>query len=458
MLSDLRLLAISLLAIVPATACASWQLISDEPGRRIEIDKASIKKVANGKTEAHGRIVLDKPIVDPRTSSSYRIVEAVNHYDCATRSYSTLQRRYFKDEGELLREEDVKVQIEMPVRSGMLDDKLLREVCRPRPGNEAVLAARKTAEKVSEAAGELRKANEALVRQEVKRANLQTRAAERTEREEASPPARKPTPSVAARRPPVQVAARQGAHQPAHAPAGSGDADDLLAAYAHAQIPWSYEGEGRPENWGKLRPDYALCASGKRQSPIDIRDGFGVDLEPIRFTYRRSQFRVIDNGHTVQVDVGGSNIGLLGKTYDLVQFHFHRPSEERVNGQSFDMVVHLVHQAEDGDLAVVAVLLEQGAENPLIQSVWNNLPLEKNEYVQPPEQALDLATLLPEDRSYFTYMGSLTTPPCSEDVLWLVLKKPQQLSPEQLKIFSRLYPYNARPVQPRHSRMIKESR
>ncbi|MBO3702529.1 MAG: carbonic anhydrase family protein [Candidatus Accumulibacter sp.] len=301
-------------------------------------------------------------------------------------------------------------------------------------------------------------ANEALVRPEVKRANLQTRAAERTEREEASPPARKPTPSVAARRPPVQVAARQGAHQPAHAPAGSGDADDLLAAYAHAQIPWSYEGEGRPENWGKLRPDYALCASGKRQSPIDIRDGFGVDLEPIRFTYRRSQFRVIDNGHTVQVDVGGSNIGLLGKTYDLVQFHFHRPSEERVNGQSFDMVVHLVHQAEDGDLAVVAVLLEQGAENPLIQSVWNNLPLEKNEYVQPPEQALDLATLLPEDRSYFTYMGSLTTPPCSEDVLWLVLKKPQQLSPEQLKIFSRLYPYNARPVQPRHSRMIKESR
>ena len=104
----------------------------------------------------------------------------------------------------------------------------------------------------------------------------------------------------------------------------------------------------------------------------------------------------------MQVDVGGSNIDLLGKTYDLVQFHFHRPSEERVNGQSFDMVVHLVHQAEDGDLAVVAVLLEQGAENPLIQSVWNNLPLEKNEDVQPPEQALDLATLLPEDRSYFT--------------------------------------------------------
>ncbi len=456
MLSDLRLLAMSLVAIVPVTASASWQLISDEPGRRVEIDRASIKKVDRGKTEAHGRIVLDKPIVDPRTSSSYRIVEAVNRYDCATRSYSTLQRRYFKEEGELLREEEVRVQIEMPVRTGMLDDKLLREVCRPQPGNDAVLAARRTAEKVNAAAGELRKANEALVRKEVRRANLRTQAAERTEPEEARAPARRSTTS-AARRPAMQVAARQTQHQPSSSPADSQE-EDLFAAYAHAQIPWSYEGEGRPENWGKLRPEYATCANGERQSPIDIRDGFRVDLEPIRFTYRPSQFRVIDNGHTVQVDVGGSNIGLLGKNYDLVQFHFHRPSEERIDGQSFDMVIHLVHESEDGDLAVVALLLEQGMENPLIQSVWNHLPLEKHEYVQPPDQGIDLASLIPEDRSYYTYMGSLTTPPCTEDVLWLVLKQTQQLSPEQLRIFSRLYPYNARPVQPKHSRMIKESR
>ncbi|EXI79738.1 MAG: Carbonic anhydrase precursor [Candidatus Accumulibacter appositus] len=456
MLSDLRLLAISLVAAVPVTASASWQLISDEPGRRIELDRASIKKVEKGKTEAHGRIVLDKPIVDPRTSSSYRIVEAVNRYDCATRSYSTLQRRYFKDEGELLREEAVRVQIEMPVRTGMLDDKLLREVCRPKPGNDALMAAKKTAEKVSAAAGELRKANEALVRKEVRRANLRTQDEERIELEDARPPARQST-SNAARRPAMHAAARQAQRQPASLPTDSQE-EDLFAAYAQAQIPWSYEGEGRPENWGKLRPDYATCADGERQSPIDIRDGFRVDLEPIRFTYRPSQFRVIDNGHTIQVDVGGSHIGLLGKTYDLIQFHFHRPSEERIDGQSFDMVMHLVHKSEDGDLAVVALLLEQGMENPLIQSVWNNLPLEKNEYVQPPDQGIDLASLIPEDRSYYTYMGSLTTPPCTEDVLWLVLKQTQQLSPEQLRIFSRLYPYNARPVQPKHSRMIKESR
>ncbi|MCB1933088.1 MAG: carbonic anhydrase family protein [Candidatus Accumulibacter sp.] len=459
MLSHPRLLAIALVAILPAPASATWQLISDEPGRRVEIDRASIRKVDKGKTEAHGRIVLDKPIVDPRTSSSYRIVEAVNHYDCASRSYRTLQRRYFKDEGELLREEEVRVQIEMPVRTGMLDDKLLREVCRPKPGKDAVLAARKTAEKVSAAAGELRKANEALVRKEVRRANLRTPAAAEADPEEQHSPVGKRATRAKAPRPPAMVAAARGQKHAAAPPASAMDDDaELLSAYAQAQIPWSYEGAGRPENWDKLQPDYATCGSGERQSPIDIRDGFRVDLEAIHFAYRPSEFRVIDNGHTIKVDVGGSYISLLGKSYDLTQFHFHRPAEERIDGRPFDMVIHLVHKSEDGKIAVVAVLLEQGMENPVIQSVWNNLPLEKEQYVTPPGQAIDLARLLPEERDYYTYMGSLTTPPCTEDVLWLVLKKPLQLSTEQLQIFARLYPHNARPVQPRHSRMIKESR
>jgi carbonic anhydrase len=114
-------------------ASAAWQVISAEPGKRVEVDRSSIRKDENGKTVALGRIVLEKPIIDPKTSSSYRIVQALSRYDCTSRSYSTLKRSYFKEEGELLREEDVKVQVEMPVRSGMLDDKLLREVCRPKP-------------------------------------------------------------------------------------------------------------------------------------------------------------------------------------------------------------------------------------------------------------------------------------------------------------------------------------
>ena len=231
------------------------------------------------------------------------------------------------------------------------------------------------------------------------------------------------------------------------------------AVARHAEIHWDYEGPGGPANWGGLRPDFAVCATGKRQSPIDIREGIRVDLEPIRFDYRPTQFRVSDNGHTIQVTVGeGSSITVLGKEYALVQFHFHRPAEERVNGKAFDMVAHLVHQDYDGNLAVIAVLMEKGSEHPLIQTVWNYMPLEKGLDVAPPGVALDLNRLLPESRAYYTYMGSLTTPPCSENVLWMVFKQPVQVSSDQISVFSRLYRNNARPIQPAQGRLVKESR
>ena len=130
----------------------------------------------------------------------------------------------------------------------------------------------------------------------------------------------------------------------------------------------------------------------------------------------------------------------------------------KVNGQRFDMVAHLVHKADDGQLAVVAVLLERGTENAFIQTLWNNMPLEKNLPVAPPTAIIDLNTLLPAARNYYTYMGSLTTPPCSEGVLWLVMKQPVQVSPDQINIFSRLYKNNARPIQPAAGRLIKEGR
>ena len=454
----LWLLAGCLAAVTPAMAAGAWQVISAEPGKRVEIDRASIRKDDKGKTVALGRIVLDKPIIDPKTSSSYRIVQALSSYDCTSRSYRTLKRSYFREEGELLREEEVKVPVEMPVRSGMLDDKLLREVCRPRPGSDAALAARRTANQVEAASAELRKANEALIQKEVKRASLQAPAAE-VPAPRARPPdgVKRPTRSEVAA--PVLTAATSSPRSPrAGSTSPASGSTTAQATRGSAQIPWSYEGEGGPENWGQLKPEYAGCATGKRQSPIDLRDGFRVDLEPIQFVYRPSQFRVVDNGHTIQVEVGGSSISLLGNRYDLVQFHFHRPAEERVNGKSFDMVVHLVHKTDDGRMAIVAVLLEKGSEQPLIQTIWNNLPLEKHEHVMPPELSIDVSELLPEDRSYYTYMGSLSTPPCSEGVLWLVLKQPQRISPEQLAIFARLYRHNARPLQPSFNRMIKESR
>ncbi|MBC7996025.1 MAG: carbonic anhydrase family protein [Rhizobacter sp.] len=206
-----------------------------------------------------------------------------------------------------------------------------------------------------------------------------------------------------------------------------------------------------------MKPEFSTCSSGKRQSPIDIRDGISVQLDPVQFDYKPSNFRVIDNGHTVQVNLApGNSIEVMGRRFELVQFHFHRPSEERINGRQFDMVAHLVHKDLEGKLAVVAVLLDRGSVQPIVQTVWNNLPLEKGEE-QPAKAMIDLNGLLPAERGYFTYMGSLTTPPCSEGVLWMVMQTPVSISSEQIGIFSRLYPMNARPIQSASGRLIKGS-
>jgi carbonic anhydrase len=226
----------------------------------------------------------------------------------------------------------------------------------------------------------------------------------------------------------------------------------------HRDIQWSYEGDGAPANWGRLRPEYALCANGRRQSPIDIRESIKVDLEPIRFDYKPSRFRIVDTGRTIEVEVGeGSTMNVMGRNHELLRFHFHRPSEERINGKAFDMVVHLEHRDDEGRLATVAVLLEKGAENPLIQTLWNHMPLEVNQEVLP-EVAIDLNRLLPESRAYYTYMGSMTTPPCAEDMLWIVFRQPMSVSEEQVRIFTRLYRNNTRSIQPSNNRLVKENR
>lgn len=471
------LLAVTLSSSV--VAAPTWQTISAEPGKRIELDRTSIKRDGN-QVQAQGRVVLEKELIDVRSGAGYRVIEAITRYDCGTRNASTIKRIFKKNETDVVREEDIKSP-DLPVRSGTLDDKVLREVCRP--PKEGVL---EVAKKANEAADELKKANDELIKKELAKPEKPV-AMKASESEHAAIPSIRPNLKAMAETPkaaPAQAPAPMPAPAPAPAvksssvyvhtsapssppartkkPSRQGGYMLELAhaepALQHANIHWGYDGLGGPDNWASLDAKNKLCATGDRQSPIDIRDGIKVDLEPIKFNYRPSTFRIVDNGHTVQVEVGDSSITLTGKTYELIQFHFHRPSEEKVNGQRFDMVAHLVHKAEDGQLAVVAVLLEQGTENPFIQTLWNNLPLEKNTPVAPPSALIDPATLLPASRSYYTYMGSLTTPPCSEGVLWLVMQKPVQVSNEQIAIFSRLYRNNARPTQPLKGRLIKEGR
>ena len=220
---------------------------------------------------------------------------------------------------------------------------------------------------------------------------------------------------------------------------------------------WSYEGDSGPANWSKINVDWGKCGTGNRQSPIDIRDGMKVELEQISFDYHPSSFNVVDNGHTVQVGVGSGNyITVQNRMFELQQFHFHRPSGDRINGKTYEMVVHLVHRDAEGRQAILALMLERGMPQATIQTVWNNLPLEKFDTMSP-SILLDPMEMVPTRRDYYTYMGSMTEPPCSENVLWLVMKQPVQASAAQMALFSRLYPLNARPLQPTNGRIIKES-
>jgi len=232
-----------------------------------------------------------------------------------------------------------------------------------------------------------------------------------------------------------------------------------LAALATGQpTHWSYDGATGPRHWDTLEPDFSACKLGHRQSPIDIRKTSKAALPPLEFAYQPSPLKIIDNGHTIQVNYApGSGIAIAGVRYELLQFHFHTPSEEHINGRSYPLVAHLVHQNAEGKLAVVAVLFRKGAQNPLIKTLWDALPKEKSRQQEPAGVSIDIASLLPQAQGYYNFPGSLTTPPCSEEVNWFVLKQPVEISAAQLKQFTRIYKHNARPVQPLNGRTVLES-
>jgi carbonic anhydrase len=235
----------------------------------------------------------------------------------------------------------------------------------------------------------------------------------------------------------------------------------LIPSFVHSQHgqSWSYTGENGPDSWGTLDSNYALCSVGRSQSPIDIKDARKADLPALKFDYKTVPMNIVDNGHSIEVNYPpGSTLKVGDNTYTLRQFHFHHPSEERVNGRAFDMVAHFVHANAEGRLAVVAVLLKTGDANALIDSVWKNIPKEKEKAVTVFGATLNATDLLPTDHAYYRFSGSLTTPPCSEGVTWYVMKAAVPLSKAQVAAFAALYPLNARPIQPTNDRQILETR
>lgn len=222
-------------------------------------------------------------------------------------------------------------------------------------------------------------------------------------------------------------------------------------------VKWNYEGAHGPAAWGNLNSNFAECKVGKAQSPIDIRHAKKGHLAPLAFDYHATKGEEVNNGHTVQVNLAdGGLLKLDGVPYKLVQFHFHTPSEERINGKAYPMVMHLVHKNDKGELAVVGVMLKEGKANAALKPFFDHMPQAAGDKTAL-EGNFNVADMLPAKHDYFKYMGSLTTPPCSEGVRWQVLQQPIEVSHEQIVAFHKLYKFNARPVQPLNGRKVEHS-
>jgi len=220
---------------------------------------------------------------------------------------------------------------------------------------------------------------------------------------------------------------------------------------------WGYEGEMGPQQWGTLSPEFGACSAGKNQSPVNLNSFTDGDLDGFEQAYKSGPAVVENNGHTVQVNIQpGSYITLDDTRFELKQFHFHSPSENQIDGKSFPLEAHLVHQDEEGNLAVVAVMFDSGKKNQLISDAWEQMPTkagESKELANP----VNAQGLLPSSQEYYRFNGSLTTPPCTEGVRWLVMKSPMELSEQQLSQFTdAVHTPNNRPVQPINARLVVE--
>lgn len=221
---------------------------------------------------------------------------------------------------------------------------------------------------------------------------------------------------------------------------------------------WDYQDGHGPADWSDLDAAYALCAKGTHQSPIDIES---VKAQPGRLdslltSYTPGPATITNNGRTIMVashSAGG--IHLDGEFYRLLQFHFHTPSETRIDHKEYMMEMHMVHRSSKGRLAVVAVMLTSGSENKALKAVFQQLPEENGKPVA--LHAFDPTHLIPQPSGYFSYLGSLTTPPCAENVAWRVMENPVEISNEQYAAFRKHYLRNARPVQPLNDRQVFES-
>jgi carbonic anhydrase len=223
-------------------------------------------------------------------------------------------------------------------------------------------------------------------------------------------------------------------------------------------LHWDYEGQAAPEHWAELSPEFIACAEGHFQSPIDLETYQAIKYQGgiLEFHYHASPIDVVNNGHTIMVNVEERNHLLVNEvSYELKQVHFHAPAEHQIDGIVFPMEMHMVHVNEEENYAVVGIFIKEGLENVHLKELWECMPAHFNEH-QHAQESCDLRALIPQDQAVIHYTGSLTTPPCSEGVEWYVMETPIEMSKDQINAFKNLYDHNNRPIQNRSARVLEE--
>jgi len=264
---------------------------------------------------------------------------------------------------------------------------------------------------------------------------------------------------------PAERQAEPAATAAAPAPAAPQPITKPAVAPASTDPVWHYEGPEGPERWGTLSPKFSACGEGRAQSPIDLGEATPVTASPtLKLKFPPAALKIahhehvadgINNGHTIQINyAGGDTMTIADESFALVQYHFHHQSEHTVKGKHYPMEMHLVHKSASGKLAVVGVFIEEGAHNKAFDPIWSNLPSKKGVETHYEHVTVDVDALLPTNRASYRYDGSLTTPPCSEGVKWVVMTTPIQLSAEQIRAFSTIIHDNNRPPQPLNGRRV----
>lgn len=222
-------------------------------------------------------------------------------------------------------------------------------------------------------------------------------------------------------------------------------------------LQWGYEGVTDPSHWAGLEADFALCSMGQFQSPINLQSDTAIaKSKTLSINYHPSLFNAVNTGRTLQMNTAsGSQISLDNQIYKLIQFHFHAPSEHLIDSKTSEMELHLVHKNANNQLTVLGVMIEPGSPNQALEELWDHIPAVGAK--QAPELSIDTSQLLPDDLSFYHYQGSLTTPPCSESVNWVVMKHPIQASSSQIETFKSHFHANARPIQVLHNRPVQFS-